>query len=59
MEGQSETRSDVLGGDWAGDTASVGVALREDLPGAGDVVSESVRAGQEEIWPLKGVDGVV
>jgi hypothetical protein len=39
--------------------ASVGVALREDLPGAGDVVSESVRAGQEEIWPLKGVDGVV
>ena len=40
-------------------TASVGVALREDLPGAGDVVSESVRGGQEEIWPLKGVDGVV
>lgn len=23
----------------------------------GDVVSESVRASQEEIWPLKGVDG--
>ena len=25
----------------------------------GDVVSESVRASQEEIWPLKGVDGFV
>lgn len=42
---------------WAMIGCGVGFALREDLPGAGDVVSESVRASQEEIWPLKGVDG--
>ena len=45
---------------WAMIGRGMGFALREDLPGAGDVVSESVRASQEEIWPLKGggwVDG--
>ena len=34
MGGQSETRGDVLANDWAG---RVGVALREDLPAAGEV----------------------
>ena len=51
--GQSETRGDVLGGDWAGWASRFVKICR--VPG--DVVSESVRASQEEIWPLKGVDG--
>jgi len=53
--GQSETRGDVLGGDWAGWASRFVKICR--VPG--DVVSESVRASQEEIWPLKGVDGFV
>lgn len=60
--GQQTARADendVRDYDWVGAWASRFV--KEDLPAAGEGVSESVHArpalrqGQEEIWPLKGV----